>query len=98
VQRHQLHAVVAGLALVFAGFQRGVRQERGKLAEPQFVVFVGALEAAGHVDQFVEVLDAGFAVAAAVFFVEVAQAAVDDGVVDLFGEGEAFFIPLPRAC
>jgi hypothetical protein len=40
VQCHQLHAVVPRLALVFAGFQRGVREKRGQLAEAGLDIFL----------------------------------------------------------
>ncbi len=86
MQRHQLHAVFPCLALPFAGFERGVREECGEFGQARFDIFRRAREAARDVDQFVEVLDARFGAAAAVLFVEVAQAGAGDRVVDLFGE------------
>ena len=66
MQRHQLHAVFPRFALPFAGFERGVREERGELGETRFEILGRALETARDVDQLVEVLDARFGAAAAV--------------------------------
>jgi hypothetical protein len=86
VQGHQLRAVFPCLALSFAGFERCVGEERGQLREAGFEILGRALEAAGDVDQLVEVLDARFGAAARVGFVVIAQTAAPDRMVDLFGE------------
>ena len=58
MQRHQLHAILARLALALARLERGVGKERGEFRQPRFGILGRALEAAGDVDQFVQILDA----------------------------------------
>ena len=55
MQGHQLHAVVPRFALVLAGLQCGVRQERRQFVQAGLDVVRGQFEAAGDVDQFVQV-------------------------------------------
>ena len=86
MQRHQLHAVLPGLALRLAGFERGVGEERSQLGETGFDILRRALETAGDVDEFVEIFHSRFGTAARIGFVEIAQAGVLDAMVDLFGK------------
>ena len=58
MQCHQLHAILPGLALAFAGFERRVRKKGGQFRKARFEVVGRAPKAARHVDELVEVLDA----------------------------------------
>ena len=60
-------------------------EEGRQFAQARLDILLGALESAGHVDQFVKVLGARLG-AGLVLFVMVAQAGADDGVVHLFGQ------------
>ncbi len=90
VQRHQLHAVLAGLHLAFAGLQRGVGQERDQLAHAfrRFVVVDASHEARGDRHQLVQVLGARFGIQAAAAFLRpvLAQARADQYVVHALGQ------------
>ncbi len=92
VQRHQLHAGLPGLALALAGLERSVRQERAETRQARFEVLRRRFEAVGHVDQFVEVLDARFGAAARVGLVERTQPAPGEHVLDLLVQRQGFAV------
>ena len=90
MQRHQLHAILPGLALAFAGFERRVRKKGGQFRKARFEVVGRAPKAARHVDELVEVLDARLGAAATVLLVEIAQSGARHRAFDLLGEREWF--------
>ena len=58
MQRHQLHAIVAGFGLTFAGFQRGVGEKGDQFGQRGGFLVVSADEPRRHRHQFVEVVGA----------------------------------------
>ncbi|MCY1182081.1 hypothetical protein D9M73_226210 [compost metagenome] len=78
MQGHQLHAVLEGVGLGVAGFQRGVVDERGQRRR---VVVLGVLEGARGADQFLEVFHPCLAFLALFFLVIGDQPGLlDDGL------------------
>ncbi len=96
MQCHELHAVIPYLALVFTGLKCGVREECGQLVEASVDVFLSGLETAGDVDQLVQIFHPRLGVTTTVLLVEIAQAGVGDGMVDLLGEREVSIAPLSQ--
>ena len=86
MQGHELRAIFPGFALGLAGFERSMREKCGEFGEFCLDIFRRALETAGHIDEFVEVLYTRLRAAARVGFVKVAQTAALDRVVDLLSQ------------
>ena len=86
VQAHELHAVLPGLGLGFAGFERGMGQERRQRFQA-----IGQVRLVGAhgVGQFFQVLDPHFGLFAFVVAMKVEQAAGVQHLLGLLAEVEA---------
>ena len=85
MHRHQLHAILPGVGLALARFQRGMREkriQRGHILFDQRIV----LKVLAGADQFLQVLDARLPFLAAVLFEMRFESAHFDTELDLFAE------------